>query len=367
MKVLLDLHHLGARHTGNESWARGVSAALSSLGLEDSFGLAITDAGLKLNVLLPQGPRYSISKGSARRLLWDLPRILRNFRPDVLLVQYTAPLTEVPCVVAVHDLSFETEQARQWLPRLTRERYHLTIRNSTRRATHILALSEYTKSDLIQRYGIHEERISVAYAAVDDAFRERVTAIPRHAESIFRVLAVGNVLPRKNLAVAARALALANRRGIDAHMHVVGAVAEANKRLATHLAELAEDHISFHGYADDLRLAHAYRSADVLVFPSLYEGFGIPILEAMVAGLPVIASRATCLPEIAGDGALLASPDDPEEWCQAMLRLATDADFREALIEAGYRNAARFSWRRSGEVISEALRVAAGHRSSRAV
>ena len=167
---LLDLHHLGHRQTGNESWARSLAAALFELDGPGSYDIAVTSAADPQDLArLPARQTVTVGSSSARRLAWDLPRAMRRLGTSVALVQYTAPLSRVPAVVAVHDLSFEDPRAAEWLPLRTRLRYRATIRASVRRAAHVLATSEYTRQDLIRLYGVAPDRVTVVHAAVDPA------------------------------------------------------------------------------------------------------------------------------------------------------------------------------------------------------
>jgi glycosyltransferase involved in cell wall biosynthesis len=223
----------------------------------------------------------------------------------------------------------------------------------------VLALSEYTKRDLMRYHGVPEDRISVVHAAAEPSWIERIRQTPRDRVE-GRVLAVGNVLPRKNLLVVGQALRELKRRGSDVSLHVVGAVPPEGKQVAAELERLLGHNVAFTGYVDEQALLQAYRSADVFVFPSLYEGFGIPVLEAMAAGVPVVCSDASSLPEVVGDAALVARAEDVDAWTSAIARSLSDADVRGLLETRAAERLAQFSWDVSAAKVASVLRAAAG-------
>ncbi|MEO7979423.1 MAG: glycosyltransferase, partial [Sporichthyaceae bacterium] len=224
-RPLLDLHALGHRQTGNESWARSIAAALFELDGPQAYDVALTDAAPAEDLaLLPYRERVPVSGSSTRRLAVDLPRAMRRLGTPVVLVQYTVPVSRVPAVVMVHDLSFEDPRAAEWLPLATRLRYRATIRASVRRAAHVLTVSEYSKADLVRCYGLDPSSVTVVHNAVDPRLVELLAATPEDRDGPPTVLMVGNVLPRKNLPVVARGVRLLRDRGSDVVLRVVGTV-----------------------------------------------------------------------------------------------------------------------------------------------
>jgi glycosyltransferase involved in cell wall biosynthesis len=354
---LLDLHDLGHQQTGNESWARSLAAALLELDGPGSYDIAVTSAASAQDLRrLPAREKVIVGSSSVRRLARDLPRAMRRLGTSVVLVQYTAPVSRVPAVVAVHDLSFEDPRAREWLPLRTRLRYRATIRTSVRRAAHILAVSEYTRQDLIRRYDVEPERVTVAHAAIDPAFAALIESIPAERHGPPTVLAVGNVLPRKNLVVVAAAVALMRSRGVDARLRVVGSVRPSGRGHAKEMRRLLGDALELSGYIDRRALAGAYRSAHVLAFPSLFEGFGIPVIEAMSAGLPVVVSDRTSLPEVVGVDGSVVPAEDPTAWAAALERAFDHG--RELGLRSTER-AKQFSWAATAAVAGGVLADAA--------
>jgi glycosyltransferase involved in cell wall biosynthesis len=352
---LLDLHHLGHRQTGNESWARSLATALFELDGPQAYDIAVTSAAPAEDLaLLPARERVQVSSSSTRRLVLDLPAAMRRLDTPVILVQYTAPVSRVPAVVMVHDLSFEDPRAAEWLPLATRLRYRATIRASVRRAAHVLTVSEYSKADLLRRYGLDPADVTVVPNAVDPRLVELLATMPEERSGAPTILMVGNVLPRKNLPVLARAVRLMRDRGSDAVLRVVGTVAPTGRADAEGATRLLGDAVSMTGYLTRRQLARELRSAHVLVFPSLFEGFGIPALEAMAAGLPVVVSDRTSLPEVVGDAGLVVPAEEPEAWADSVTH-ALQPDQRDRMARAGNERVREFRWAAAAESVREVL------------
>jgi glycosyltransferase involved in cell wall biosynthesis len=230
------------------------------------------------------------------------------------------------------------------------------------RAAHLLALSSSTRDDLVRFYGVDPSRVTVATAAVNPVFAQQLASTIRPDRSgPATVLVVGNVVPRKNVPVVARAVRLLRDRGVDMRLRIVGRVPPAGRQEADDIARLLGEHVELSGFLADDALAEAYRSADVLAYPSLYEGFGIPLVEAMTAGTPVVASDRTSLPEVVGDAGLIVPADDPAAWAEA-LAAALDPGRAADLSARGRARAAAFTWSRSAAKVSSLLAaVAAEH------
>jgi glycosyltransferase involved in cell wall biosynthesis len=361
VRSLVDAHHLGLAQTGNETWARNIVAGLSGAG-SDEVHVAVTRAGrAQLTGWVPHERTHLVASRSSRRLAWDLPRVVRRVRPQALLVQYTLPpLTAVPAVVVVHDLSFEQAQAREWIAPASLLRYRASIRASARRARRVVVPSEFTRDDVLARYGLDPDRVVVAGNAVDPALQAalRATARAPRGDRLV-VLAVGTVLPRKNLEVVAQAVGVLRSQGLPVVLRLVGPLPAAGRAGLERMSARLGPALRVSGVLDTAGLAAAYREADVLAFPSLFEGFGIPLLEAMAAGTPVVSSDATCLPEIAGDAALYASPAQPQAWVDALRGVLCDERVARGLVEAGTVRVRRFDWQRSADAVRLALTEAA--------
>lgn len=256
----------------------------------------------------------------------------------------------VPTIVTVHDLSFihypETFPANlvAYLNRV--------VPWSVGRANHILADSLSTSRDLQSLWGVAPERITVLYSGVSERFKPvgdqamLTAARQRYGLDEPYVLAVGTVQPRKNYEMLIRAF----RPVAERYPHsliIVGGKGWLDEDLPREIERQGlHGRVRLAGFVDDADLPAVYAAADLLAFPSLYEGFGLPILEAMACGTPVITSNVSSLPEVAsGESAILLSPHDEEAWTAALLRLLGDEGLRRELTAAGLARSAQFSWR----------------------
>ena len=361
--ALLDVHQLGLQQTGNESWARNAVNALEGDGLAPVH-YALTTSGALPASVEPER-RHNVSASSARRLALDMPRLLHRVRPDAVLAQYTLPAGRTPGVVVIHDLSFEDENARDWIPRASLLRYRLSIRASAKRARCVIVATEWTRQDMLSRYRLAPERVVVCPISVPSELgalltkaAERRRVQPPEVEEIV-VLCVGTVLPRKNLTVVASAVAQLRARGLPVRLRIVGKTPTAGQRDAAAMMATLGDAVSFAGHIDEASLVEEYRRATVFCFPSLYEGFGVPLLEAMTATVPVVSSDATCLPEVGGDGALYASPHDVTAWADAIARVSDDVELRTSLSERGLARTGVYRLADVGTVIRQAVAIAA--------
>ena len=253
-------------------------------------------------------------------------------------------------LLTVHDLSFirVPDAASPSLKRYL----EAVVPRSVERADHVLADSQATKDDLIEIYRTPPDKISVLYSAVDGRFG-RVTdemalqeVLNRHnLKDIKYVLSVGTVQPRKNYSGAIRALSKIRDQGIDLHYAVAGGRGWLEDEMYRSIRETAmEDRVHILGFVPDEDLPALYSGARALLAVSLYEGFGLPVLEAMACGTPVITSNLSSLPEVAGDAGILVDPLDTEAISDAIMRLLTDAALRQQLVAAGFEHVKRFSW-----------------------
>ena len=291
------------------------------------------------------------------RIPWEqlrAPALLRLGRADVYHgVLNVVPLAcPVPSVVTIHDLS--AFLFAQTFRRVNRAYTQWAIRVACRRATRILAVSEYTKREIVRWLGVAPERVVVTYDAAEprfsppepaalEAFRHR-TGLPERF-----VLFVSTLEPRKNLPTLLEAYARI-AAATDAPLIIGGGKGWLYDEIFAKAAALGlGERVRFVGFIDNADLPLWYASATVFTLPSLYEGFGMPLLEAMSCGTPVVASTSSSLPEVVGDAGLLVPPTDAEALGAALLRVLSDAELRAELRERGLRQAQRFSWRQTAE------------------
>ena len=286
----------------------------------------------------------------------SIPLDLRREKVDLFHAPHYVlpPLTPCRSVVTIHDcihLRFP-----QYLPnRLAYVYARSSLWIATHRASRVLTVSETSKRDILRYFHVPESRIDVIYNAIDERLGQAPSATElaevreRYQLNDPFVLYTGNIKPHKNLERLIEAFHALRLGGLDqVKLLIIGD--EISKypalRRAVHRYKLHK-HVRFFGFVPDKTLASLYRLASVFVFPSLYEGFGLPPLEAMAAGTPVITSNVSSLPEVVGNAAILIDPYEPDSIAEAMRRVLTDAPLREELREKGLARVKEFSWERS--------------------
>lgn len=341
---------------GTKTYIESLVKALLELDSQNRYhlwGSAVTSGAPNVHT-----NNFSGKYRRAWQLVWKTvgwpPVDLIGPKPDLWhFTNYVAPPTSKPFVVTIHDLTFarhpefvepkNLEFLRKWVP------------DTLARATLIIAVSESTKEALLEEFKISSDKVEVVHEAAGPEFAKEVPA-----EEIERIkekygiegdyfLAVGTLEPRKNLKTLLMAMA-SLRREVTEQLVVVGGqgwLFDETKELLEKLG--LGDRVIFTDYAPQGELPALYQGAKLFVFPSLYEGFGIPMLEAMSAGTPVVASNTSSLPEIGGGAALYFDPHDGKALKHAVTRVLTDEPLRERLAEAGREQAAGFSWDKTAQ------------------
>jgi glycosyltransferase involved in cell wall biosynthesis len=330
--VVVDADVLGRERTGDETYVENL---LRRLPAADGFRFA---AITRHPELVPDGvePVELPARFQELRMAIAVPRLLRRLRPALAHFQHALPLAcPCPAVVTIHDLSFERDGSL--MPFKDRLVFRAVVPRAARRAARVLAVSERTKRDLVELYGIAPARIVVTPNGVDPAFG------PREAPNDSYLLFVGAIQERKNPLAAAEAAA-----AVGLPLLVAGP--EREPRLAR---ELERRGVELRGYVSKPDLAELYRGAAAVVLPSRYEGFGLPVLEAMACGTPVVCFPDAAMREVAGDAAVFA---DEHELADAIRRALAE---REQFARAGLERARLFSWdetaRRTLEVYREVI------------
>lgn len=229
-----------------------------------------------------------------------------------------------------------------------------------RRAKLFLAISEFTKRDMMELFHIPEEKIRVVPCACPSEIQpvrdaEKLDALRRKYDLAGHfLLFVGNSNPRKNLERTMRAFDRAKElSGIPHQLIIAGEQGWKFDREKAFKNIRHKADIRFIGFVPDEDMPALYSAADLFVFPTLYEGFGIPVLEAQTCGTPVVTSNCTSLPEVGGDAAVYVAPCDPEDICRGILKVLKDPVLASELVKKGYENAARFSWEKSARRLHE--------------
>ena len=268
--------------------------------------------------------------------------------PDFVL----PPLAGTPSILTIHDLSFLrvpdcfTQNLLNYLSK--------AVPRSVRRADFILADSENTRKDLVELMGLAPERVEVLYAGVGENFKpsDGGKARARYKLPERFILSLGTLEPRKNFARLIRAFARLKRS--DLKLVIAGRKGWLYEEIFMAVKECGlENDVIFPGYVEDEDLPSLYSAAELFVYPSIYEGFGLHPLEAMACGTPVVASEAPPLPEVLGDAALFFPPYDEEAIASAMEKALLDEGLRRKLRERGFARSALFSWEKSAQKLLE--------------
>jgi glycosyltransferase involved in cell wall biosynthesis len=358
MRFLIDAHHLGLRQTGNETWCRSVVARLGSELTDHELHFAVTRAGVPELRRFTDAPCHVVSTNPVRRLGIDLPYAIARLRPDAVLGQYTIVPSPAGSVVAIHDLSPLDPRACDWLSARFRLRFRASVGLSTRLASFVLAPSQFTRRQILEKLSCSPDRVRVASISIDSELAALLDSGPTVEPVVPTVLSVGNVVPRKNLITVARAVRRLQLKGMPVRYRVAGQVSPRWSSVEQQLRRTLPD-IEITGYVTPQRLAQLYLSSSVLAFPSLFEGYGLPLVEAMRASLPVICSSSTSLPEIAADACMVIRPLDVHAWEAAIESVLLDPDTRQRLSDRGRTRALTFDWRETARTVAASL-VAAG-------
>lgn len=322
-------------------------------------------------ITLPLGQyawRLSVLAGQALHLPYQpISRALSAAFPASPVVyhatEHLLPRLVTPTVLTVHDLIFE--HYPQHHTATNRLFLQVGMPLFVRHASAVIAVSQATRQDLIRHYNTDPAKLHVVYEGIDPGFQ------PAPPDAIARVVAayspdrpyllmVGTLEPRKNHATAMAALAQLRAAGFPHRLLVVGGQGWRFAPIASLVKTMGlEDRVTFTGHVPDADLPPLYSSATCLLLPSLYEGFGFPILEAFACGAPVVCSNVSSLPEVAGDAALLVAPTDAEGLAAAIRRVLEEPGLATHLREAGLRRAAAFRWETCARQTLEIYQMAA--------
>lgn len=352
MRIGLDADPIGRDGSGNETYLRGiiggiqriatpdVSVVLAGREVEALRAVAGSDAAV---VRLPVGIRGDLSIG----------RALQRAHADVAIGHYNVPFGfQGPRATIVHDVSFR--HVPETFPRLLRARIEMSVYLAARCSDLLITVSQYSKEALCDAYRfIEPDRVIVTSEAPSDLFR--VARSPEQLDAVRRrydlpetfVLGVGNVQPRKNYARLVRAT-----QKVGVPLVVVGQTMWRHTEVMESAAGLD---VRWLGYVPIAELACLYRLCTVFAYPSLYEGFGLPVVEAMASGAAVVTSARSALPEVCGAGALCVDPRSEDEIAEAIRHLITNEKGRLSLSRRGVDRAEAFSWDRSAGVFLDAV------------
>jgi glycosyltransferase involved in cell wall biosynthesis len=361
MKIAIDVHSLGTQSGGNETYFRQLVRGLLQDTSDNHYNLLYAYSSAIRE--FEGDARFSFTRIPVNPVMRNaiaIPRLLRQTRPQVFHCQYVKPpFVKTRTVVTIHDLAHEHHP--EFFRPLEAFRLKQQVRRTAIRADHILTVSEFCAVDIARRLHVPREKITVAYQSAAPGFQPRDPSQCR--EQIAKtygidtpfILYVGRIQARKNLPRLVEAYARVRRQGASAKLVLVGKMDWQSERLLEKVKELRlESAVIFPGYVayDDLPLL--YNAAELFVFPSIFEGFGLPVMESMASGVPTITSFGSSLEEVAGDGALLVDPNDTASIADAMSRILGDAGLRRELAARGLQRSARFQ---SGNLAQKTLDV----------
>ncbi len=362
MRVALNATEIGRQRGGNESFLLGLLDGWRSIPTTEPLTLIACSEGLRSLSGVSDPDRFHlIDTGPYRRwpsYLWRQTRALRQTQPDWYLSTFLLP-PRVPCraAVIVHDVSFRAHP--EYFPFSIAAYMRILVGWAVRRAEVVLTISDFTRRE-IQRYypsaahktvvvscGVGREFTVDGPADADRAALQKYGIAPPY------LLAVGNIHPRKNLGRLLDAYLALKATTADVPRLIWAGVERWGSTELQRRARLAEVHMPGRIASEDLPAL--YRQALALVYPSLYEGFGLPPLEAMACGTPAIVSNSTSLPEVVGNAALLVDPMNVKDWAAALQQVVSSAALRAQLRESGLSRARLYRWAAVAERVWQAL------------
>ena len=351
MQIAVDAHAIGQRLTGNEVYVRSLLEEYARLEQDIEFLTYISVP--EATEQIPRGfRRRYVSRNPFVRLGAELSAKLREYKTDLIHVQYTAPLScPVPIVATVHDVSFLEHP--EYFPALRAAQLRLSTWHTLKRAAKVITISEFSRRCISTAFDLDLDNIAVTPLAAQDCFQpmNRAHAIRKVSERLgIRqpfVLNVGDLHPRKNQIGLIRAF----KELVTTYPQLPHVLVLAGKRawFAPRVIEEAKrsglaERIIMTGFVNDEVLPALYNAADLFVFPSFYEGFGLPAIEAMACGRPVACSNATALPEVVDGAAVLFDPASVGEQMRAMRDILLDQEFSRRQEKKSLQRAACFGW-----------------------
>ena len=293
---------------------------------------------------------------------FSIPRILKKINADLFFSPdgYLSLRTKIPSVQVIHDLNFE--HYPEYIPFLARHHYLHYFPKFAHKARNIIAVSEYTKKDIVELYKISPEKVTVAYNGVSDFFtpctKDEILKTQKDytgAKPYF--FSVGSLHPRKNICNLLLAFdTFRDKKPAEVKLLIAGEAYWWNNEMEkTYKNMRHREDVIFTGRIDNETLRRLYGSALALTYVSLFEGFGLPIAEAMCCNCPVICSNTTSMPEVGGDAALYIDPVSHESINDAMIRIIENDNLRIDMIEKGKKQKDKFSWDKTAEIVWESI------------
>ncbi len=369
MRFSVDAHAIGQHLTGNETYIRNLLNCFEVLDREADFVTYISREEAVADVPA-RFQKRRVSVNPYVRLGYDLPRRVAEDQPSLLHVQYTGPLTcSAPIVVSVHDVSFLEHP--EYFTSFRAFQLRLTVRRTVQSAACVLTPSEFSKQRILDAYQLPDDKVVVLPNGVSSVFhpvaREAAQrSLSTSAPQAPFILTVGDLQPRKNHLGLIRAFEdlIGAHPQLPHHLLIVGKETwHADTVRAAAKKSRVADRIHFTGFVEDEELRRLYGACDLMVYPSFYEGFGLPILEAMACGRAVACSNTSAMPEVADSAALLFDPCSQRELVFAMRDLLLNPELRQRMERLGVQRAAMFSWTSSAAKTLDLYYAVAGSAS----
>jgi glycosyltransferase involved in cell wall biosynthesis len=357
MRIALDACTLGRRRTGDETYIRGLLNGWSAMRPNDLDLHVVTTS-------VYDGPKneafewHVVPKSNFFvRNFYSVPRLLPQIGVDLYHANYwTRYWDAFPKVVMIHDVAFSAFphgfKAHETLL------FSALAKRSAQNAKHILTVSEFSKSEIHKHLNVPLEKITVTYNGLDDCFKPA----KQKSSTAPYILYVGNLHPRKNLVRLIEAFVqLKRERQTDLVLKIVGQKAWLTAEIFESVRTSGlESSVEFTGYISQEQLVQTYQTATVMVYPSLYEGFGLPVIEAMGCGVPVVTSNSTSLAEVAGDAAELVDGHSADAICQGIWRVVSSQERQNDLRQRGLIRTRKFNWQTTAQKTLEVYRSVLG-------
>lgn len=340
--IVIDAHYVGVRYGGNETYFYNLIRNMADL--TNSEGVTLHVLVKKRDWLPPTAQPIDLrSNNVAIQRAIEIPYHVLVRRPSIVHVPSALPFFKFGSkrIVTIHDILF-TEYPSFYAP-ATRVRLEMFTKKAVRDSDGIITVSEYSKRTIVERYGVPADKVLVTYNAPDPSFALRDTVSDGGKLKKPYFLFVGTIQPRKNVVRLIRAFKQSGL-GSDFDLIIAGALGWGYREFIEEMGKVDTKNVHFHSNVDDQLMLELYSNAYALAYPAIAEGFGLPLVEAMVSGLPIITSKGSALGEVVGDSALFVDPLQQEEICNALISLARDPSLRNSLAMKSKARASVFSW-----------------------